>query len=251
MRALAALAIAVVLAAIVIAAAPASLAGWWLAHASGGALALGNAEGRLIAGSGGLATADGRASVALTWRLEPLALLRGVLALRLGATPADPVRGELRIAGDWIELADADVTMPAAFSMAGMPVLAPFTVGGDVHLTTALLRIGRDGAGNALVRWAPARIADPAARTIDFGNATATLAAQGTSLQATLANDGGDTALGGTLRADAARADVDVTLTPRGPTAAPLLQLLAGFGGSAPGGAAHLAWHGAWRAATP
>jgi hypothetical protein len=243
-----ALAIVLAVVALVIAAAlvalsfaPASLASRAVARASGGALALADAEGSLADGRARIVDAAHRVSVPIAWRLDRTALANGTLRVDLGRGAGDPVRGTLRVTRTTLALDDADITVPAALVGAWLPPPLHLTLGGDLHMTTSALRVGPHGDGTAEVRWTPARAADASAQAIDFGTATATIASSGPAVSATLASTGGDTAVGGTLAANERGASIDVTLTPRDATPSPLLRAIASLGAPAPGGGTRFA----------
>jgi hypothetical protein len=231
--------------------APASLATRAVASASGGALALADAEGSLAEGEGRIVDAAHRISVPIAWRIDRTALASGTLRVALGRGTGDAVRGIVRVTRDSLALDDADITVPAAVVSAWLPPALHLALGGDLRLTTEALRIGPRGEGTARVTWAPARAADGRAQSIDFGTATATIVASGPAVAATLASNGGDTALGGRLEATPAGATVDVTLTPRNAAPSPLLRAIAPFGASAPEGGTRFGTRYTWRGVAP
>jgi len=245
-RILATLVVALAILFVAVHAAPAQLAGWWLRHASGGALLITDAQGSLYDGRGNLGDAAGRWSVPVAWTLETGALARGVLGVRFGASPADAVRGTLRVSPARVDASDVDVTLPAAIMTGSLPPMIALNAGGSVVLTATAFTLDDHAHGHASVHWAPARVADAAAQTVDFGSVTADIVANGERIDVTINSAGGDTALAGTARVAGARVDADVTLTPRRQPPSSLLRTLAAFGAAAADGGTRFGYHGEW-----
>ena len=140
-----------------IATAPATLADAGLQRASDGRLRLAEARGTLWSGAGRLEIRDpgGRNGVAepLAWRVVPGALLRGLLAYEVTleqTTRHFPVALSL----SRIEMANADIRLPAAVLGLGAPALAPLGLTGDVLIRVDRLSITRDGMrGGAILQW--------------------------------------------------------------------------------------------------
>ena len=140
-----------------VATAPATLADARLLSASGGRLRIAEAQGTLWSGSGQIEIRDtgGRAGVArsLTWRVMPDSLLHGRLVCEVGLEqPAR--RFPVTLSFSRIELAGADLSLPAAALGLGVPKLAPLGLTGDMQIHVASLSIARDAInGNAMLRW--------------------------------------------------------------------------------------------------
>ena len=140
-----------------IATAPATLADAGLQRASDGRLRLAEARGTLWSGTGELEIRDtgGRTGVAqsVAWRVVPESLLRGHLVCEVGLEQATR-RFPVTISLSRIELANADIRLPAAALGLGVPRLAPLGLTGDVLIHVASLSIARDGMeGNATLQW--------------------------------------------------------------------------------------------------
>jgi general secretion pathway protein N len=140
-----------------IATAPATLADAGLRGASDGRLRLTDAQGTLWSGSGQLEIRDtgGRTGVArsLAWRVAPESLLRGRLVCEVGLEQA-ATRFPVTLSLSRIELANADISLPALVLGLGVPKLAPLGLTGDVLIHVASLSIARDGIkGNATLQW--------------------------------------------------------------------------------------------------
>lgn len=140
-----------------IATAPATLADAALRQATEGRLRLADAQGVLWSGSGliELRDASGGAGAAkgLSWRVAPLSLLSGRLTCEVGIEPASS-RFPLTLSMSRIELADADITLPAAVLGMAVDKLAPLGLTGEVRILVANLSIARNSVtGNATLQW--------------------------------------------------------------------------------------------------
>lgn len=141
---------------------PATLVDTRLRDASDGRLRIAEAEGTLWSGTGQLEVHDpvGRAGFAkrLAWRLQPGALLRARLAYEV-ELDAGSRSFPLTISWSRIELANADISLPAAALGLGVPALAPLELTGDVHLKVSSLSFahsatGENGMrGSATLQW--------------------------------------------------------------------------------------------------
>lgn len=146
-----------VYAVVLVATAPATLVDAGLQRATQGRLRLAEAHGTLWSGSGYIEIRDsaGRAGIArnLSWRLVPKLLLRARLACEVELDQsARPFL--VRLSFNRMEVADADISLPAAVLGLGVPKLAPLGLTGDVLIHVASLSIARDAVeGNATVQW--------------------------------------------------------------------------------------------------
>lgn len=138
-------------------AAPATLIDARLAQASSGGLRLAQARGTLWSGTGQIEVRDPsrRSGIAksIAWQIRPAYLLRGKLrydvaldnALKHFPVTISPAR---------IEVADADINLPAAALGLGVPKLAALGLTGDMLLHIARLAFGRGSVqGNATLQW--------------------------------------------------------------------------------------------------
>ena len=141
----------------VVATAPATLVDAGLQRASHGRLRLAEAQGSLWSGSGQIEIreTDGRTGVAkaLAWHVVPDSLLRGHLVCEVELDqPAK--RFPVTLSLSRIQLANADISLPATVLGLGVPKLAPLGLTGDVLIHVASLSIARDAMdGNATLRW--------------------------------------------------------------------------------------------------
>jgi general secretion pathway protein N len=140
-----------------IATAPARLVDSGLQRASNGRLRIVEAQGTLWSGSGQIEIRDtgGRTGVtkSLAWRVVPESLLRGRLVCEVELDQSTK-RFPVTISLSRIELANADISLPAAVLGLGVPKLAPLGLTGDVLIHVASLSIARDEMeGNATLQW--------------------------------------------------------------------------------------------------
>jgi general secretion pathway protein N len=171
-----------------VATAPASLIDSGLEQAAEGRLRLTDTRGTLWSGTGQLEMRDRmqRTAVArsIAWRVLPLYFLRGQLrgevVLDQAAKPF-PVTISL----SQIELADADINLPASALGVIEPKLAPLGLTGDVLLHVARLALGRKAIeGNATLQWRGAGSAFT--RVSPLGDYELRFDAEGTTVRASL-----------------------------------------------------------------
>ena len=168
--------------------APASLIDAGLEQASGGGLRLAEAHGTLWSGTGQIELRDRmrRSGVAksIAWQVLPAYLLRGQLRCEVGldlAAKRFPVT--VSLAG--IEVADADINLPAAALGLAIPKLAPLGLTGDVLLHIARLSFRRNGVhGNATLQWRAAGSAFT--RVSPLGDYELRLESEGSAVRASL-----------------------------------------------------------------
>lgn len=137
--------------------APATWADAMLQNVSGGRLQLADARGSLWSGSGQLLILDaaGRIGVArpLAWRWRPAALLRARLVCDVDFG-AESRSFPVTLSWSRIELAHADITLPAVTLGYVAPKLASLELSGEVHLQVQDLAIGRHNVrGDATLQW--------------------------------------------------------------------------------------------------
>lgn len=144
-----------VFAAAFVALAPASLIDARLADATAGRLRLAEGQGSVWSGAGWIEIreADGRAGVAkrLAWRVRPWSLLRLVAEVELDQA-AKPFAVTLSLSR--IDIADANINLPAAALGLAMPKLAPFRLTGDLLVSIPHLALERGHIdGDAKLQW--------------------------------------------------------------------------------------------------
>jgi general secretion pathway protein N len=140
-----------------VATAPATLLDAGLQRASEGRLRLADAHGTLWSGAGQLEMRDarGRSGVArrIAWHLRPGALLRARIGYEVELDPG-PRPFPVTLSWSRIELAHAEINLPAAALGLGVPKLAPLQLTGEMQLRISSLSIGRDTTrGSATLRW--------------------------------------------------------------------------------------------------
>jgi general secretion pathway protein N len=140
-----------------IATVPATLVDAGLQRASHDRLRLAEARGTLWSGSGQIEIRDknGRTGVArsVAWRVVPESLLRGNLVCDVELEQATR-RFPVTVSLSRIELANADISLPAAALGLGVPELALLELTGEVFLQVSSLSIGRNATrGNATLQW--------------------------------------------------------------------------------------------------
>jgi general secretion pathway protein N len=141
----------------VIATAPATLVDSGLRHASQDRLRLAEAQGTLWSGSGQIEFRDpgGRTGVSknFAWRFLAESLLRGRLVCEVELDQSAK-RFPVTISLSRIEIANAEISLPAAVLGLGVPKLAPLGLTGEVLLHVASLAIERkEMQGNATLQW--------------------------------------------------------------------------------------------------
>jgi len=137
--------------------APASLIDSGLQQASEGRLRLTDTRGTPWSGTGQLEMRDRmqRTAVArsIAWRVLPLYFLRGQLRSEVALDQAAK-QIPVTISMSRIEVADADINLPAAALSVIEPKLAPLGLTGDVLLHVARLALRRNAIeGNATLQW--------------------------------------------------------------------------------------------------
>jgi general secretion pathway protein N len=137
--------------------APATLADSGLQQATGERMRLAGARGTLWSGSGHVEVRDAMGRTALSkplaWRFRPAPLLRGQLAYEIVLEPGSPP-ASLIVSPSRIELANAELGIPAAALGLASPMLAALELTGAVRVEVSDLALERGAArGNAILRW--------------------------------------------------------------------------------------------------
>lgn len=136
---------------------PATLVDAGLRQASSGRLRLAQAQGTIWAGAGLMEIRDvgGRNAIAkdIAWRVLPETLWRGRLVCEVELERAVQ-RFRIAASPTKIEIASAEINLPAAALAFAEPRLKPLKLSGDVLLRTTNLTVGRDGMlGNIALQW--------------------------------------------------------------------------------------------------
>ena len=186
-------------AAVLIVQAPATLVDAGLRQASNGRLRLAQAQGTIWAGAGLIEIRDvaGRSAIAMNvdWRVLPDSLWRGRLVCEIELERAArrfPIAASL----SKIEIADAQIDLPAAALVFVEPRLKSLRLSGDLLLRASNLSIGQDGmVGNIRVQWLDAGSALSPVSPI--GSYELGIDGQGKSVHATLSTLHGPVQLDG------------------------------------------------------
>jgi len=203
--------------ALVIAMAPASLAGVALASMSNGTVTLADADGTFWHGRGTL-TAARAARVAVAWSIEPWPLLRRELNLHVfapGESATSP-RAEIVARRDAVSMRDVDLTLPARI-VEGFAPRSGIRIDGDLHVTAPSLDWTPAAFdGGARIEWQAAQLAIGVDPAIGLGTVNASLAATSGSLAGPVTNEGGTFDVRGTLSVLPSGApNLALTMTPR------------------------------------
>jgi len=171
-----------------IATAPASLLDAGLQQATEGRLRLAEARGTLWSGAGQIELLDrmqrGGVAKNVTWRVLPAYLLRGQLRCEVGLDLADK-KFPVTVSPAEIEVADADINLPAAALGLAIPKLAPLGLSGDLLLHVARVSFARSTVqGSATLQWRGAGSAYT--RVAPLGDYELRLEGQGTAARASL-----------------------------------------------------------------
>lgn len=244
---LALLAIVFLLALVVaaVAFAPATLVDDRIAAATDGKLHIQDASGTLWSGRGTLGDAAGTWRSPLAWRVDPLDLVRGSRQVALlptgsGATP----RGTIGMHDGGIAARDLALELPATALAMLLPKGSAPALGGTIAVTSPALSFEHGTpAGTLDAVWTGARLVAGDA-VADLGTVRLAVKPQGNGLAGTLASDGGDVRVEGTLDYVARSLRIDATLTP-GPNApAAVTRALAMAGTADAAGRVRIAWRG-------
>jgi len=244
MRSLALASTAVVLLlAAAVALAPAALLDWRLATLTQGRLRLADSEGTVWSGRGALTDAAGTWSAALGWRVQPAALLRGVLDVTLlPMRGASEPRGNLRWGQSEITVKDLMFSLPVAALQSGLGDAAIIALFGEVTVEAETLRWqGKGGEGTLRARWPSARIA-AAGVTALLGTLTMTLTPRDERLAGTIANIDGDVRITGNVAFTAESVELDANIVPLPQTPPMMAQAIALLGARDSSGAVRFRW---------
>ncbi len=168
--------------------APASLLGASLQQATEGRLHLNDSRGKLWSGTGQLEMRDRMQKPAIVrniaWRVRPLYLLRGQLRIEFTLDQAAKPF-PLTLSLSQAEVAEADISLPAAALGLVESKLAPLGLTGDVLLHVNRLVVKRAAMeGSALLQWRGAGSAYT--RISPLGDYELRLEGEGSSVRATL-----------------------------------------------------------------
>lgn len=189
------------LAAAIVWQAPATFMGARVEQLSGQRVALAAAQGTVWRGRGTLVA--GATRMPLAWRVSPLSLLRGEVAVAL-VPPTDgsaAPTGELRVTAQGLHLDAVRITVPAAAVAAAAAARPSLDATGDVEIVAQAFDwpLAPTTSGILAATWRRARLGLTGSDRIDLGEVTVTLRAAGGNASGPLANTGGDLAIAGEL----------------------------------------------------
>ncbi|MGH8849821.1 MAG: type II secretion system protein N, partial [Casimicrobiaceae bacterium] len=199
--------------------APATLVDRRIEALTGGRVRIAGATGSVWRGSGELALLPDGVHTPITWRIDPMALLRGEVAASVDIADASrPAELTIGTRGDFAAQ-NLALTLPAAAALraAGIPALLAAAGGTLVLEVASLARRGDRLDGRVTLLWQAATLPGPRAGTrIALGDVRLEAAGSGPQMPATLANSGGELDIAGklvfTMRA---MPQIDVHATPR------------------------------------
>jgi general secretion pathway protein N len=226
----AALAALVVVAAALFAFAPATLVDQRIAQATDGRVRIAEASGTVWHGSGRLADARGHVRIPVDWRIDPYAIVRGVVDASF-ASPRSPgaLAGRVTVDDARVNAGDVRIVLPAVAAIA-LPGVDGASFGGEVALRTDSLAVEGDRAQGAVdVQWTQARGAWSGG-VVDFGTVTLRLAPTATGLAGPIEARGGSLAARGTVELAAGTVRADVELVPSADAPATVRRALAQLG---------------------
>lgn len=221
-----------VLAAALVAFAPASLVDARIASLSQGTLRATDLEGTLWKGRGTLTSPDGRFRIPIAWKLEAWKLLRGTTSIAFGTGGASGQRlqGRVEFADSRLLVQGLAARIPASL-VATLAAPATVHAGGDIDVRIDALDLGLGaGTGTVVGQWRNARIAAKGIEAVDFGSLAANLAFRGNVLTGPITGTGGAVLVSGTVTIDQNRLVANARLVPAQNAPPRVLQALASLG---------------------
>ena len=207
--------------------APATLLDRQLAAATQEKLRLSDAQGTIWRGRGAIGDARGTWRVPVAWRLAPLSLARGTLALTFEPLPdGSGPRGEVTLREGAFDVRGVSLALPAA----ALANAIGEGIALEIMLDAPMLRYAaRSGDGAVAARWDRARLAWNGA-TLDLGTIAGRLVPRGEQWLVTLSNSGGAARLSGEITATTEGASLRGTIAPGPETPPEIARTLAALG---------------------
>ena len=234
---------ALVLAAAGVLLAPAALLDAPLADRTARRLRLTDTRGVWWNGQGVVANANGVARIPLAWRVDPAALARGALVVRVRDADTATALGTLLLGRGSVDIRDLRLSVPAAAAGSVDSRLEAIALGGDVALTAPAYALrGASRAGEVDATWQRARIVAGGAN-VDLGTVTLDSAPVDGGSTGTIRNDGGDVSITGTFSDRAGMLDASLTIAPAPAAPQSLRTLLPLLGPPDGSGGVRIAWH--------
>ena len=233
---------ALVLAAAVILLAPAALLDASLASRTGERLRLADARGVWWNGHSVVASASGTARIPLAWRVDPAALARGALVVRVRDADTAAALGTLSFGRGSVDIRDLHLSVPAAAAGAVDSRLDAIALGGNLELAAPAYALrGAARAGEIDATWQRARIVASGV-DVDLGTITLHSAPVDGGSAGTIGNVGGDVSITGTLSDRAGTLDTSMTITPAPAAPESVRTLLPLLGAPDGAGGVRIAW---------
>lgn len=245
---------AVLLAATLIVAAPASLLDTRIAALSQGRMRLANATGTVWNGSGDLVLLPALSRQPLRWRLDVLPLLHGEIRGTIGGERDGALSTTLAYGRDRIELRTLDLSLPveSVARLASATKNGP-ALGGNLRLQIDhWVWLGDALDAQLILQWRDASVGGPRADApIGLGEVQVDLNGRGAEVSGPVRNAGGEVEITGQLTlAAAGAARLDLTVRPRTTDrerADMITAALSMLGAADGNGGYRVRWTGAWR----
>ena len=236
-------AIVLLLAAALAVFAPAALLDARLDAATQGRLRLEDTSGTVWSGRGVATNAKRTWSLPLGWKVDPLRLVRGDIAVTLRAADAgDLPRGAIVWHDATLALDGVAFTLPATVLGASTGAGNLMAFGGFLAFDAPHLSWRADGGdGSASVRWSGARVSGMAGN-IALGTVSADLAPRNGRIEGRVENRGGDVRIDGDFAWSPAAIEVNATLAALPSTPPAIVRAMNALGTPDANGAVHVQW---------
>ena len=223
--------------------APAALLDARLHAVTEGRLRLADTSGTVWKGRGLATNAQRTWSLPLGWKVDPLRLARGDVAVTLQPAEAgDLPRGNIMWRDATLALDGVAFTLPATVLGATTGFGNAMAFGGYIAFDAPHLAWSATGGdGSATVRWSGARVSGIAG-TLALGTVNANLAPRNGRIEGRVDNRGGDVRIDGEFAWSPAGVEVNATLAALPSTPPAIVRALGALGTADANGAVHVQW---------
>ena len=223
--------------------APAALLDARLDAATQGRLRLADTSGTVWSGRGIATNAQRTWSLPLGWKVDPLRLVRGDVAVKLQPVDAgDLPRGAIVWRDATLTLDGVAFTLPATVLGASTGAGNLMAFGGFLAFDAPHLSWSANGGdGSASVRWSGARVSGMAGN-IALGTVSANLAPRNGRIEGRVENRGGDVRIDGDFAWSPAAIEVNATLAALPSTPPAIVRAMGALGTPDANGAVHVQW---------
>jgi len=223
--------------------APAALLDARLDAATQGRLRLADTSGTVWSGRGIATNAQRTWSLPLGWKVDPLRLVRGDVAVTLQPVDAgDLPRGAIVWRDATLTLDGVAFTLPAEVLGASTGAGNLMAFGGFLAFDAPHLSWSANGGdGSASVRWSGARVSGMAGN-IALGTVSANLAPRNGRIEGRVENRGGDVRIDGEFAWSPAAIEVNATLAALPSTPPAIVRAMGALGTPDANGAVHVQW---------